>query len=307
MDTRISLYKLEVFCAVVERESVTRAAEALRVSQPVVTGHVRSLEARLGVQLFVRRGRGLALTPGGQITYDWAAEILARTQEVGERLEDLATAARARVAVVVSIGEHPQISELIVGFQARHRHAAVNLRQLPTEQAVEQVRVGACDFALVLYREGVRLDATLQAERLRDDEVVLVTAATADLGPPPTTLEDLIELPFVCTPAGSARRNFIDAELGRRGVVRRRIVMEIGPEPPLHAAVRDGLGFALLSHSSVASEVTDGRLLQAHLPGGALPIGLDLISRRDLELSPARQAFVDLARELLGAGAVSQT
>ena len=62
LDTRISLYKLEILCAVVDHGGVSRAAEQLYISQPVVTAHIRSLEERLGAELFQRAGRGVEPT-----------------------------------------------------------------------------------------------------------------------------------------------------------------------------------------------------------------------------------------------------
>ena len=62
LDSRVTLHKLEVFSLVVELGGVSRAAEQLFVSQPVVTAHIRSLEQRVGARLFYREGRNLRLT-----------------------------------------------------------------------------------------------------------------------------------------------------------------------------------------------------------------------------------------------------
>ncbi len=302
MDSRISLYKLEVLCEVVDAGSVTRAARSLGVAQPVVTGHIRSLEKRLGARLFERQGRGLMLTPAGQIAHTWAHDVVARTREAATQLDEFTREQRSRVTVVVSTGEHPQLTDLMVRFQAGHPAAALNLRAHPTELAVAEVLRRAADFALVLYAEGVPSDPALQVERLRRDEVVLVSAPSASPRVGQIEMAELADLPFICTPAGSARRRFIDEHLRDRGVQRRQIVMEIGPEGPLHAAVRDGLGCALLSRSSVTAALASGELQEIEVVGGLFRIGLDLVSRRDLELSQARQAFVHAARQALAGG-----
>jgi DNA-binding transcriptional LysR family regulator len=300
VDTRITLYKLEVLCKVVEQDSVTRAAASLHVTQPVVTAHIRSLETRLGVKLFARHGRSLALTPAGQVAYRWASDVVRSTYEVGIQLDELAAEQQERVAVVVSIGAHPDVSSLVVNFQVGHPSATVNLLQLPTEQAVCGVSDRSFDFALVLYCQGAELDPSLRVERLREDEVILVTSAATTEPSAPVKPEELADLPFVCTPAGSARRRFIDTWLRDHGVGERRIVMEIRPEGTLHAAIRDGLGFALLSRSSVTAALAKGDLREVPMSAGNFPIGLDLISRHDLELSPTHGAFIHAARERLG-------
>jgi DNA-binding transcriptional LysR family regulator len=79
--------------------------------------------------------------------------------------------------------------------------------------------------------------------------------------------------------------------------------MEVGPENALHAAIRDGLGFALLSRSSVRSILDAGQIREVPMSGGALKIGLDLVFRNDLNFSLTRRAFIEAARQRLGPGA----
>ena len=80
MDTRVTLTKLEVFSLVVELGGVSRAAEHLYVSQPVVSAHVRSLEERVGARLFYREGHHLVLTEAGRAVHGWATSAPARTR-----------------------------------------------------------------------------------------------------------------------------------------------------------------------------------------------------------------------------------
>ena len=68
-DNRITLQKLEVFCSVVELGGVSRAAEHLWVAQSVVSGHLRSLQDRLRVQLLYRDGQQMKLTKAGEQVY----------------------------------------------------------------------------------------------------------------------------------------------------------------------------------------------------------------------------------------------
>ena len=82
LDSYFTLQKLEVFCLVVELQSVTRAAEQLCVSQPVISAHLRTMEAKLGVKLVKRSGRHIALTGWGERVYTWASDVMTRTREM---------------------------------------------------------------------------------------------------------------------------------------------------------------------------------------------------------------------------------
>lgn len=305
MDTRISLYKLEVLCEVVDRRSVTRAAGALGIAQPVVTAHLRSLERRLGVRLFEREGRGLTPTPAGRIAAEWARDVVGRTRQAAAALEALRSDEEAELRVVTSInGASNGIARATVDFQAAHPVSRLRLQALPTEQAIAAVLVRDCDYAVVSYLAGVALDPCLQSRRLVDDELILVAApALAQEVDAAPDVDALQSLPFVCTPAGSARRQLIDVGLADRGVATRRVVMEVGSEGPFHTALRDGIGCGLLTRRTAAHDLEVGRLVELAMPAGPIPVGVDLVWRRDQVSTPLRRAF----RRELAAGLATPT
>jgi LysR family transcriptional regulator, low CO2-responsive transcriptional regulator len=293
VDNRISLYKLQVFCLVVDRRSVTRAAAELGIAQPVVTAHLRSLERRLGMRLFERVGRGIRPTPAGEIAADWARDLTDRTRQAAAALDALRATDETELTVVTSInGASNGIAQATVRFQATHPETRLRLRALPTEQAVAAVLRRECDYAVVSYLAGVAVDPALRVRRLVADELVLVAAQdlAREAGDAPDVTA-LRSLPFVCTPAGSARRRMIDAALSARGVNERTVVMEVGSEEPFHAALHDGIGCALLSRRSAADELATGRLIEMQLPGGPIGLGIDLVWHRDLELIGVRRTF----------------
>ncbi len=73
----MDLRRLEVFAKVAELGSFSRAAEALFLTQPTVSEHVRALEEDLGIVLLDRLGRGARPTPAGRLLLDYAQRILA--------------------------------------------------------------------------------------------------------------------------------------------------------------------------------------------------------------------------------------
>ena len=84
----MDLADLHIFRSVVQAGGVTRAAEKLNRVQSNVTTRVRQLEADLGVQLFIREGKKLHLSPEGKLLLDYADRLLDLAQEAREALHD---------------------------------------------------------------------------------------------------------------------------------------------------------------------------------------------------------------------------
>ncbi|WP_181784741.1 LysR family transcriptional regulator, partial [Pseudonocardia pini] len=180
MDTMVSLYKLSVFCQVVEHGTITRAAQELGLTQPVVSEHVRMLERRLESLLFERRGRRLELTESGRVTYEWARDVVRRTREAEVLLRDLADnkASTIRVASCTASAA-ALLPDIVLAFQHSHPRAVVALNHLASDAAVASVRAGQCDFGLVSYADeclGENRDDEIAVEWVHRERLVAVCA-----------------------------------------------------------------------------------------------------------------------------------
>jgi len=103
IDDRINLQKLQVFDCVVSLGGISRAADQLKVAQPVVTEHIQSLERRLGARLFEREGRRLVLTEAGRAAHEWCTDLLRRTREFDRELQGLADGLRGSIVIGTSM------------------------------------------------------------------------------------------------------------------------------------------------------------------------------------------------------------
>ena len=173
-DSYLTFQKLEVFCTVVELGSVTRAADRLCIAQPVVTAHVRSMEARLGYALVRRSGRNIALTEAGERIYRWATEVITRTREVERELAGLESGemGNAVVATSMSVGSYA-LPPLLLDFHRLHPDGLVTVEISNPQGAVDATRMGTCDFAVILLAVGQDLDG-LTTLPLWEDDLVLV-------------------------------------------------------------------------------------------------------------------------------------
>src|SRR4051794_26216345 len=217
LDNRISLQKLEAFCLVVRLGSVSRAAEQLYVTQPVVSAHLRSLQDRVGVALLQRAGRGLELTEAGKAVYDWAEDLLRRSDDLSEKLRYLADGIMGAVAVgaSMSVGNY-LLPPVLIQFKRDYPAARVRQVNATPELALEALKSGQLDFCVTAAFESVEAGA-FDAELIGKQRFVLVGAPTDPSLPDAIDVDGLRTLEFVCPPSGLAVRRSQDAALAALG------------------------------------------------------------------------------------------
>src|SRR5574340_650468 len=98
----MDLKVLEVFCRIVELRSFSRAAEAVSLTQPTVSAHVKSLETEIGLRLFDRAGRAVKPTQAGELLYGYARRILALSAEARRALGEHRGGLRGQLIVAGS-------------------------------------------------------------------------------------------------------------------------------------------------------------------------------------------------------------
>src|SRR3954462_6900351 len=146
----LDVNRLRVIDAVARTGSVTAAAKELNYSQPSVTHHISRLESETGAQLLQRVGRGIPLTPAGQLLADRAAEIIGRIDAAGAELSAHVglTAGRVRLAGFASaIGS--LVPAAAAALAARHPDLEINLTDTHPPEAIDLLRTGKVEVALV--------------------------------------------------------------------------------------------------------------------------------------------------------------
>jgi DNA-binding transcriptional LysR family regulator len=290
LDLRITLHKLDIFCQVVEAGGVTRAADQLILTQPVVTGHIRSLEDRLQTKLFTRSGRHNVLTEAGERTYRWGREILRAAQELHRELEELGDGARGSVTIAASMSAGSYLLPPLIARFARERpNVHVSLSVSDQAAAQEAVQVGDVDFAIAIGDIPPQPE-WLEIEVIGVEELVLV-AAPGDARAEPLTRADLSEVRFVESPM-SGRRKLAERRLQDFGVHERRIAIELGHPEAMKRAVEEGVGAAMLFRGAVHDDIERGTLAELRIDGADLSFPVLLLIRKDKVLSKAQAALL---------------
>jgi len=292
-DNRISLQKLEVLCLVVELGGVGRAAERLFVSQPVVTGHLRSLQERLGSgPLLYRDGRQMKLTESGEQIYAWASEMLIRTREVVREVDGLADGRRGSISVAASLalGSY-QLPALLTEFRELHPQADLSMHILDPPRAIAGAESGEFDFVVVVIDSPPR-EPQLHVEHVGDDQVVLVTAPDAEHTGASVRRTELANLPLVAAPQSTR-------QLQAWGIEAHDVVIELGHPIAIKAATAAGLGVALLYRCAVETELADGTLREVAIEDATLTSPVFMIRRAAKRLTPIQEELFDVLQSRL--------
>ena len=171
----LNLTRLRVFAAVARHGSVTRAAQELHYAQPSVSHHLARLEEEVGLTLVERVGRGIRLTPDGELLARRATEILARLESAEDELASRAGLRTGRVRVA---GFQSILCTLVAEAAAR-LHASspgieITLTDLHPDLALEQLRDGSIDVAVVFRYDDV-VPHGLTFQHVFDDPMYLIS------------------------------------------------------------------------------------------------------------------------------------
>jgi len=293
MDTR----QLATFCAVVERKSFSQAAERLGVTQPAVSLQIRSLEERLGQQLFDRSGRRVEPTEAGLRLYRGAQRLLTLERQV---LEDMAGEAEGPLHGQLAIGASTGpggtvVPVLLCEFAEAHPEVTIDLSISDTQTIVDRVARRELELGIV---GATPRNRSVAYEPFFRDEVVLVCPPGHRFSGRTVTLDDLRDEPLIVMQEGAGVRQVIEDELRKAGTRLRDldVRLELGLQESVKSAVEAGHGVTFISRTAVEPELAAGTLAAASVKGLEPSREISLVRAAGRVATRVADAFVEFAR-----------
>ena len=286
----MTLRQFEVLLAIARARSFRPAAEALHLSQPALSQHVRELETALGARLFDRLARSVVLTDAGRVLGEHATRLFATLADARQAIQDLRGLERG--ALTIGASSTPGIyvlPRLLGAFRQRHPGIEITLRLGNSEGIERLVRASELDLGLVGGHQACPGEACLNAGL--PDELRLVVppghrwASQREIAP-----ERLADEPLLVREPGSATRELTERTL-RAAAVRYRQGLVLEHPEAIKQAVLAGLGVAFLSVHAVHGEVATGRLHALRLRGLRLVRHFHLLHHEARTLSASARAF----------------
>ena len=288
------LKPIRAFCQVARLGSITRAAEALFLSQPAVTLQLQALERELGLPLFERIGRRFTLTREGQVLYDLARPLV-------EGLDGLEGEFRSKIKGLQSGELHVAagsstilylLPPLVAAFRQAHPDVQLVLHNVTGQDGLGLLRSDGVDLAV-----GSMLDVPTDlayAPVYSFDPMLICPpghplATKADL-----RLEDLSPYGLILPPRRLTTYRLVDLVFQQQRVPY-TVALEVGGWEVIKQYVAMGLGISIVT-SICLGEADQDRLVARNLRAYFPPRSYGVVMRKGKYLSPQARAFVDLVK-----------
>jgi DNA-binding transcriptional LysR family regulator len=289
----VQVVQIEGFLEVARRGSVSRAAEALFVTQPTLTARLHGLERELGAPLFVRTPHGMRLTDAGRALVPYAERALRALGDGRDVIEQVRTASAGHLM----IGAAPAVStyilpELLEKFVADHPRVEVSVRTGHSEDIVDLV---LSDEVQIGLGRAIR-HPDLEMRQFHTEELVLVCAPGHPFAKRRSVvMEEVAAERMIMFDLTSSYYEITQAAFLAAGV-KPRGLMELDSIEAAKKMVERGLGVALLPRSAVAREVEAKSLRQVNMKD-APPMYQSIVAYRRLDSGKAEgivAAFLEL-------------
>ncbi|HTK37962.1 MAG TPA: LysR family transcriptional regulator [Pyrinomonadaceae bacterium] len=289
----MDINQLEVLVTVARERSFSRAAEVLDRTQPAISQAVRRLEIETGEVLFDRSSKDGTLTYAGEVLLDYARQMLNLRQAAQNAVHELRDLKQGKVTITANEHTVFYLLPLIDEFRRQHPLIKVEVQRgvasrIPTEILAREVELGVISFT--------PNDAALRSIPVLNDGLTLVVSPHHPFaGKKEVSIKELGDETFIAHNAPSPyRKKVIDAF--EKYKTRLIIGVELPSLEAIKRLVERGTGIALVPKLTAQSEIESGRLASLNVKELKLDRKLNIVYRKNSELSHAAQAFIKLAK-----------
>ncbi|WP_447528518.1 LysR family transcriptional regulator [Vreelandella sp. TE19] len=293
---RLTFRQLQVFQAVYQKRSYSRAAEQLGLTQPAVSAQIRQLEQAVDEPLFKYAGKTLYALPAADTLAVSAREIIGQLSKLSMNLSDLNGAIKGELNLAAVSSAQYVVPYLLARFRAQYPEVTVRLKVCNRSQALERLAEQRDDLvimAMVPDNDGLSVTPLLENELI---PVVWPGHSLLTMQAP--TLGDFARHYILMREPGSGVRNAFEqlAASQEVGLAHR---IELGSNEAIKQGVMAHLGVAVLPRLAVQLELEHQLLASLELPAFPIRRAWCAVHRREQFLSPVAELFLRFTKERL--------
>ena len=288
----INFRQLEVFCAVAETKSFTRASHVLFISQSTVSQHIRELEDSLGVKLFDRNRRNVSLTPSAECLLEHGHHIFRMLDEAEAAAKTSKDPYRGKLSFgCASTTLLYNLPAILMEYTRKYPNVELNITGGTIQEVATQMWSGALDLALVVLPLS---SPAMEKVVLFEESFALVLpanhplAARSDLD-----VSDLAGERFILHRPGQNTRKLIDRYLFKHRVTP-KVAIELAETEAIKAMVARGLGVSILPEGSVVGTRNQKEVQTFRIPRKDLKRSMAVVYPKPQALRPPAVAMVEM-------------
>lgn len=261
MNSNFEYYK--IFYYIAKYENLTKAATALKTSQPAVTRTIHKLEGELGCRLFTRSKTGMKLTPEGRTFYGYVAAGCAQFFKGENDLSNLISLENGTIYIsATETALHCYLFQAMEEFNSLYPNVRFKILNNSTTESVNAVKEGKVDLAFV--SANLQVAKPLRMKILRKYRDILIAGMRFEelkAGKEELSLKELVSYPWISLTAETITRRFLNEYFEKNGLTFAPD-MELATTDMILPAVRHNLGLGFIPAEFADAELKSGQVFE---------------------------------------------
>ncbi|MFM7574723.1 MAG: LysR family transcriptional regulator [Snowella sp.] len=285
-----TLHQLQIFEAIAQHGSFTRAAEELFLTQPTVSQQMKQLTKAIGVPLYEQIGKRIYLTDAGKAVLEVGRDISQRFNDLEMTLADIKGLKQGNLKLAAITTAKYFVPRILGTFRQRYPGINISLQIANRQQILDRLANNLDDLYFIGQPPE---DLEINLRHFLDNPLVVIAPRNHPLAQEKLiSLERLVEEPLIMRESGSGTRMAVESFFAENRL-KMRVEMEIGSNEAIKQAIVGGLGLSILSRHSLALEGSQGPLVVLDVEGFPIQKHWYVIYPRNKQLSIVAQTFLD--------------
>lgn len=288
----MDIHQLKVFASVYKNRSFSRASEALHLTQPTISNHIKTLEDEFGCKLFDRLGRSIIPTKEAEVLYTHALEIITKAETIDEAIRDIKKDLTGKIVIGAStIPGVYLMPRMMTEFRKKYPEISFQIQVSDSRGVLESI--SRHDLLLGIVGAKLGNDQIHYIPFVEDQLIVIASPSKVKENSLP--VKKLTDYLLVLREEGSGTRRETERFLEGKGLSfgKFKVAGIFGSTDAVKQAVKAGLGISILSKFAVADELEHGILQEITLTDLQMRRRFYIVVHKKRTLPKAYEIFLE--------------
>ncbi|SHI72410.1 DNA-binding transcriptional regulator, LysR family [Clostridium amylolyticum] len=286
----MNLEYLQSFYITVKYNSISKAAQILHLTQPGLSGQLKSLENELGVSLLNRSNKGVELTEEGKVVFNYADTLLSIQGNIKRDLTNLhKDRPKLMIGTCKSVGEYALPCSIFT-FKHKHEEVDIHMEVINSTEVIQRLQEHTINIGIIQHDP---LIDDISTEHIISDELLLVGNSLTS--PKSISTENLKDIPLILREQGSGTRYVIEKSLKEKeiDIEDLNVIYDLNSPEAIKSSILSGKGFSFLPRLVVHQELKNQSLQIVEVDNLRISFGYYVAWRKKYTFTEHEQRFVD--------------